>query len=324
MRCLNELVEAQLSGKTPEVRLWRAQNARRIPTVENLLRLRLVESQSHYRATFVGLTKATSSMAFGAMSTCKLLFRAFRKRYPARTNELIPLAELTKVTKKRQEHVALCCEFLSNSPAGLGISPESGDRKYSMTEQYVTLHSFEALVEEASSQAEHAIRTLRSSRFMSVEPVNSSHLSLENCESEEVRGAWRKAVDRVAKDPEGAITAARSLLEAACKHVLITRDQRVSNREDLQALFRRTFAQLGFEAGVDARDDVRKVLSGSSAIVQGLAELRNALGDAHGKTAATHKPARRHAELAVTVASGVAQFLLETLDANTDPLSRRK
>jgi hypothetical protein len=36
----------------------------------------------------------------------------------------------------------------------------------------------------------------------------------------EVQAAWRKALERKATDPEGAITAARALLETVCKHVL--------------------------------------------------------------------------------------------------------
>jgi len=320
MRCLNELIDAQLSGRPAEFRAWRARNSKRIPIAEKLQRLRLIESQNHYRATFVGLTKATSPLALEAQSTCKSLFRAFRRRYPSRSNELISIVELARALKSQSEHVGLCCEFLSSSPAGLGISSEGDDRKYSMTERYVTFRSFEALVEEATSQAMHAIRALHSSLVLSAEPANAGHVTLENCESEEVRGAWRKAIDRVARDPEGAITAARTLLEAACKYVLVTTGHRVSKRDDLQDLFKRTFVELGLKAGVDARADVRKVLSGSSAIVQGLAEMRNDLGDAHGRGAPAHRPARRHAELAVALASGVSRFLVETLDANTDPL----
>jgi len=37
---------------------------------------------------------------------------------------------------------------------------------------------------------------------------------------EGVQTAWRKARERQTSDPEGAITAARTLLEATCKHVL--------------------------------------------------------------------------------------------------------
>ena len=36
----------------------------------------------------------------------------------------------------------------------------------------------------------------------------------------EVRRAWRKAVGKLENDPEGAITAARALIESVCKHVL--------------------------------------------------------------------------------------------------------
>jgi len=43
---------------------------------------------------------------------------------------------------------------------------------------------------------------------------------LDSFDPENVHSAWQKALDRRSEDPEGAITAARTLLETACKHIL--------------------------------------------------------------------------------------------------------
>jgi hypothetical protein len=45
-------------------------------------------------------------------------------------------------------------------------------------------------------------------------------LVLSNLNGEVVNGLWRKALERRTFDPEGAITAARALLESVCKHIL--------------------------------------------------------------------------------------------------------
>ncbi|ESQ81508.1 hypothetical protein AEAC466_21150 [Asticcacaulis sp. AC466] len=44
--------------------------------------------------------------------------------------------------------------------------------------------------------------------------------ALEDFDPENVHGIWQKALDRRSSDPEGAITASRTLLETVCKYVL--------------------------------------------------------------------------------------------------------
>ena len=43
---------------------------------------------------------------------------------------------------------------------------------------------------------------------------------LERFEAANIHRVWQKALDRRSDDPEGAITAARTLLESVCKHIL--------------------------------------------------------------------------------------------------------
>ena len=44
--------------------------------------------------------------------------------------------------------------------------------------------------------------------------------SISLIDANEVHNAWQKAVQMRQDDPEGAITAARTLLETVCKHIL--------------------------------------------------------------------------------------------------------
>lgn len=50
------------------------------------------------------------------------------------------------------------------------------------------------------------------------------------------------------------------------------------------------------------------------AVANGLAALRNAFGDAHGKAPNAPKPAARHADLAINLAGTLATFLMATYE----------
>ena len=62
-------------------------------------------------------------------------------------------------------------------------------------------------------------------------------------------------------------------------------------------------------------DAFKKILGGAQSVVNGLANLRNRLGDAHGQGKRPVKPLPRHAELAVNMAGSMASFLLATFEA---------
>lgn len=59
---------------------------------------------------------------------------------------------------------------------------------------------------------------------------------LAKVDGDHVRDAWQKALDRRVEDPEGAITAARTLLETVCKHILDSCSVPYSDKEELPAL----------------------------------------------------------------------------------------
>ena len=52
-----------------------------------------------------------------------------------------------------------------------------------------------------------------------------------------VHHAWRKALDRRGSDPEGAITAAKTLLETVCKHIIDDSGQSYGENDDLPKLY---------------------------------------------------------------------------------------
>ena len=79
---------------------------------------------------------------------------------------------------------------------------------------------------------------------------------------------------------------------------------------NLQALYKRVQKLLHLEPErKDVSDSLRQILSGLVSIVNGLAAVRNKMGDAH---ATSYRPGRHHAKLAVYTAITLSDFLFET------------
>lgn len=141
----------------------------------------------------------------------------------------------------------------------------------------------------------------------SVSSTLSSYYDLERVHSE-----WKKASDRRHEDPEAAITSARTLLEAVCKHILDEEGVEYDDGLDLPKLYKETSKALNLAPEQHQEPIFKQILQGCYSVVTGLGSLRNKLGDAHGKGKKAVKPEPRHAAFAVNLAGSVAEFLIET------------
>jgi len=126
---------------------------------------------------------------------------------------------------------------------------------------------------------------------------------------EQVKKCDRKLAEG---DFDGAITNARSLLEAVLTEV----EQDLSEEDpppydgDLIKLYRRVQRLLNLEPSrKDISEPLKQVLSGLVSIVSGLSGLRNKMSDSHVRS---FQPSRRHATLVVNSAKTLAGFVLET------------
>ena len=137
--------------------------------------------------------------------------------------------------------------------------------------------------------------------------------------NDEVRDAWHKCVERSADDSDGAITTARSLVESTCKQVLHGRNVVCAPATQLTELLSLLRRELSWDPGVEANKSIQKVLQGCMTTLIGLGDLRNALGDSHGKGPGASRPAQRHAGLAVSLAGSMAAFILATDDGQKRP-----
>ena len=136
--------------------------------------------------------------------------------------------------------------------------------------------------------------------------------TLSSFDPDGVHRAWERALERRQQDPEGAITAARTLLETVCKRILDEAGETYRDSADLPELYSRTAAILDLAPSQHTERVFRAILGGCHTVVQNLGTLRNRIGDAHGQGGRPVRPGPRHAALAVNLAGSMATFLVET------------
>ncbi len=141
--------------------------------------------------------------------------------------------------------------------------------------------------------------------------------ALRKVDSDYVHESWQKALERRATDPQGASTAARTLLESVCKHILDESGVGYDENSDLPKLYSLTARQVNLSPSQHTEQVFKQILGGCQTVVEGVGALRNRLSDAHGKSSRSVRPAARHAELAVNLSGTMAMFLLHTWQART-------
>jgi Abortive infection C-terminus len=97
-----------------------------------------------------------------------------------------------------------------------------------------------------------------------------------------VHAAWQKALDRRVSDSEGAITAARTLLESVCKHILDDAGIEYPDDADLPKLWSTSAEALNLAPHQHQEKLFKSILGNCQSVVNSLGALRNKIGDAHG------------------------------------------
>jgi hypothetical protein len=159
--------------------------------------------------------------------------------------------------------------------------------------------SFRPLLERLEAETKHP----------AARPVE---LTLASLSAEAVDALWRKALERRATDPDGAITAARALLESTCKHMLDDLGKPYPHDADLAKLWALCADELNLGPSQHTEPVFKSILGNCQSVVNNLASIRNRIGDAHGPGRRAVKAKPRHAELAVNLAGTMAAFLVAT------------
>lgn len=126
-----------------------------------------------------------------------------------------------------------------------------------------------------------------------------------------------RALANTSTDAEDAVTAACSLLESVCRSILIELRLPLPPKKDIDGLIRAVQEPLNLSPGrsglpAEIEQDVRQVLGGLTSVAKGIGALRTHAGDAHGRERGFKRIDARIARLAITAASSLALFLIET------------
>lgn len=129
-----------------------------------------------------------------------------------------------------------------------------------------------------------------------------------------------RALPSLSADPEDAVTAACSLIEAVCRSILIELGLPLPPKRDIDGLLKAVQEPLGLSPGrtdlpAEIEQDVRQVLGGLTSVTKGIGALRTHGGDAHGREKGFRRMDPRIARLALNSASSIALFLIETWES---------
>lgn len=133
-----------------------------------------------------------------------------------------------------------------------------------------------------------------------------------------VQAFWAKALERRSTDPDGAVTAASTLLEEVCKHIIEDSGAEWEEKWNVPRLYSEAAKRLKLAPSQHQEDVFKTILGNCQSIVQSIGSLRNRGGDAHagGRSRVPFKP--RHAALTVNLAGSMALFLIETWQARVE------
>ena len=114
------------------------------------------------------------------------------------------------------------------------------------------------------------------------------------------------------------MTAASTLLEEVCKHIIEDSGQQWSTKWNMPKLYAEASSILNLAPGQHQNETFKTILGNCQSVVQNIGSLRNKSGDAHagGRTRVPFKP--RHAALTVNLAGSMALFLIETWQARNE------
>jgi len=117
--------------------------------------------------------------------------------------------------------------------------------------------------------------------------------------------------ENVEKDPPAAVTASCALLESLFKSYIEEQNLEMPSEQSIKPLWKVIRKDLKFDPAVVNDEDLKTILSGLAAIIEGAGSLRTHKGSAHGRGKTLYKLKSRHARLAAHAAFTIASFVLE-------------
>ena len=126
---------------------------------------------------------------------------------------------------------------------------------------------------------------------------------------------FNRALSYVDTDPPACITAACAIIESLCKVYIEDEKLQAPSEQTIKPLWKVVQGHLGLDPSQMADDDIKRILSGLTSVIDGIGALRTHTGSAHGRGRRPYKLLSRHARITLNSAHTVAVFLIETWDA---------
>lgn len=134
--------------------------------------------------------------------------------------------------------------------------------------------------------------------------------------SEQIEKCNKKITE---KDFDGAITNARNLVESTLLYIIKEHNVDFKYNGKINKLYKRVMKLLNMDPSAFKIDAFKKVTSGCISIVDGIAEVRNKFGDAHGRSPKRfRKLGKRHTIFVVNISQAICEFLLSVSKAKLE------
>jgi hypothetical protein len=327
---LSDILRAELKGAPLHWARYCANNRRRGKALEQALYDRnILQLGENCGLTFNGLVLMKTPAAKSLLADCQRVYKIIGEHYHKELFKHIVLQEITnRITKPARpvSRIVFAVTMLKREGG-----PSIGGDGAPLTE-VSKIHGNQSFLDVTFPQRVKALRaTFTKSKLPILDGAAANRppgfpwggsqsradldwlfSSIEELGNDNVKADWSKCIERGTKDTDGAITAAKTLLESTCKQILQGRKITYDNNTKLPVLYGLVKKSLELDPAAAADSALQTIVQGTGAVVSGLGALRNALGDGHGKGPGSPKPPHRHARLACALAGAMAAFLLAT------------
>jgi hypothetical protein len=293
----------------------------------------LIENNK-YGLSFNGLVLTKAPAAKRVLADCRRMYNALRDIYQVHVHDKRPTIAEAANTLEPPLAIdrALLAVAMLTRDSGANVVAE-----YPLTPNSKINGNQDLLEQSFASRVKARVRLLHKPRLDGATrapwnplatpphrrraPIDADSLfsEIDELGSEEAKDSWEKCALRVASDPDGTISAAKDFVEAICKQILHSRALTFSPSAGLPDLYKQIKVALVLDAAAAPNRALQTIFQGCAAVVTGLAELRNAIGEGHGKEPGSAKASRRHGRLAVALGGAMGTFLLAADDARKLP-----
>lgn len=316
------LSATDLSEEGVDAVYYRAQHENQLDILDDLERKGyLIKRDEKYWVTLCGLLALDDATNEDLIRRFEKIFSILRNHYRSSPKVPIKVLDLATLIGLTFKETAKCLDYMIEGNWWQGHSNDFHDPEKASVHpsewilKYKTFQDVIRQLEEWRQARESEYR-----RAPKGAPIDAALSSvLVRFDAANIIDAWAKALNRRSTDPDRAITAARTLLESVCKHILDEAGVQYDDKADLPKLYRSMAEHLELAPDRQSETAIKKILGACQTVVEGLGVMRNRLSDSHGKGKAAIKPAPRHAELAVNLAGAMSLFLIETWEARKKP-----